>query len=84
MKKVTLYALSTCPWCRKTKKLLADHKIPFDCVDYDLTDKKGQERVNEDMKKRGGGTAFPFIIIDEVSIEGYNPEKIKQCLGITG
>ena len=28
-KKVHLYALSTCGWCRKAKKFLEDNKIPF-------------------------------------------------------
>ena len=36
MKQVTLYTLSTCPWCRKAKKFFTDNNIPFTDIDYDL------------------------------------------------
>ena len=29
MKKVSLYTLSTCPWCRKAKQFFAERNIPF-------------------------------------------------------
>ena len=36
MKKVSMYTLSTCPWCRKTKKFFKDKNIQFEFIDYDL------------------------------------------------
>ena len=41
MKKVSMYTLSTCPWCHKTKKYFTDHNIPFKYVDYDLQSAAG-------------------------------------------
>jgi len=41
---IVLYALSTCPWCRKTKKLLEDLSVEYYFGDVDLmndADKKG-------------------------------------------
>ncbi|MDD5660242.1 MAG: glutaredoxin domain-containing protein [Actinomycetota bacterium] len=35
-KKVMLYALSTCIWCRKTKMLLDELGIAYDYMDVDL------------------------------------------------
>ena len=33
---VFLYALSTCPWCRKAKQWFTDTGVPFEFVDVDL------------------------------------------------
>jgi glutaredoxin len=82
MEKVLMYTLSTCPWCRKTKQFFTDKKIPFDFIDYDLADKKEQERIKSEMSKYGGAIAFPFVIIGEEAVVGYNPEKYAELLGL--
>jgi glutaredoxin-like protein NrdH len=33
---IVLYALSTCPWCKKTKKLLEDMGVDYYFGDVDL------------------------------------------------
>jgi glutaredoxin len=78
--KVSMYTLSTCPWCRKTKKFFTDRKIPFEYIDYDLADEKVQEKIMEEMSEYGG-SAFPFVKIDGNIVIGYNPEKYSQILG---
>ncbi len=80
MKKVTMYTLSTCPWCRKTKKFFQDKKIPFEYVDYDLADEKEQDRISKDMMKYTGHIAFPFVRIGDEVIIGYNPEKYEELI----
>jgi glutaredoxin len=80
MKKVTIFALSTCPWCRKAKQFFTDKNIPFECVEYDLAGKEEKDRVLKEMTRLGGGRSFPFVIIDDVAVEGFNPEKYEQCL----
>jgi len=82
MEKVVMYTLSTCPWCRKTKQFFTDKKIPFDFIDYDLADEKEQERIKSEMSEYGGSIAFPFVIIGEEAIVGYNPEKYAELLGL--
>jgi glutaredoxin len=82
MKKVVVYALSTCPWCRKTKQFLKDNKIEFEFVDYDLAKEKEQERILSKMKRFGGGSSFPFVIVGEEAVEGYDPERLSQLLDI--
>src|SRR5687767_1795628 len=63
MKKVSGYTLSTCPWCHKTKKYFRDHNIPFQYVDYDLQNSAEQERIEREMKNRGGPLSFPWVLI---------------------
>ena len=81
MKKVNLYALSTCPWCKKTKKFFTENNVQFDFIDYDLADATSQKRIIADME-RYGATGFPFVMIEDDTIEGYNPDRYKQLLGL--
>jgi glutaredoxin len=82
MKKVMLYALSTCPWCMKTKQFFKDNKVAFDFIDYDLADEGEQEKIMADLNKYGSSGSFPVIIIGDEVIIGYNPDKIAKALEI--
>ena len=78
--KVRLYTLSTCPWCRKTKKWFKDKGVPFEFVDYDLASEQEQEKIGQEMMKHTGHISFPFVDIDGNVVIGYNPEKYEQLL----
>ncbi|MCZ7360680.1 MAG: glutaredoxin family protein [Candidatus Methanoperedens sp.] len=78
--KVFMYTLSTCPWCRKTKKFFSERNIPLDYVDYDLAAENEQDKIMEEMKRSGGTMAFPFVRIDDEIIVGYNPEKYSELI----
>jgi glutaredoxin len=69
-----MYTLSTCPWCRKTKKFFTEHNIPFDFIDYDLADEETQERIMKELDANGAN-GFPFVKIGNDVIIGYNPER---------
>ena len=47
MKTVSMYTLSTCPWCRKTKAFFTKHNVPFTFIDYDLADEATQSRISD-------------------------------------
>jgi glutaredoxin len=81
MKKVSIYTLSTCPWCRKTKNFFTEHKIPFTYIDYDLTDEVTQRRISQELDE-AGATGFPFVRINDEVISGYQPELYMRALGI--
>jgi glutaredoxin len=80
MKKVAMYTLSTCPWCRKTRKFFKDAGVEFNFVDYDLADETTQDRIVDEMSKQTGSIAFPFVKIENEIVQGYNPEKYRQLL----
>jgi len=84
MPKVKLYTLSTCPWCHRAKRFFQDKHIAVDCVDYDLAGAKEQEKILAEMKGYGGGESFPLIVIGGEVIEGFDPERFSQCLGLDG
>jgi glutaredoxin len=81
MKRVTVYALSTCPWCRKIKDLLTEHGVPFDFIDYDLADEATQKRIMEELD-REGTSLFPFVRIDGIPVTGYQPDRVLELLGL--
>ncbi len=78
--KVSMYTLSTCPWCRKTKKFFADRGIPYTFVDYDLANEATQEKIMQELDAVGA-TGFPFVRIDDQVIVGFQPERYSSALG---
>lgn len=81
MKKVSMYTLSTCPWCRKTKKFFTEKNVSFDFIDYDLADEATQKRIITDME-RYKASGFPFVMINGDTVEGYNPDRYTKLLGL--
>jgi glutaredoxin len=75
-----MYTLSTCPWCRKTKKFFKDLNVDFDYIDYDLADEATQKMIMDDMGQNGGSLSFPFVKVDGKFVQGYNPEKFRELL----
>jgi glutaredoxin len=81
MNNVRMYTLSTCPWCKKTKKFFKDHKIPFEYTDYDLADDETREKILNEMRQHGAN-GFPYVKIGDNIVVGYNPEEYSQLMGI--
>lgn len=81
MKKITIYSLSTCLWCKKTKKYFEDKKIKFEAVDYDKQDEAAQEKMKAEMKEAGYACTFPFIRIGDACVQGYDPDEFEKLLG---
>ncbi|MHB1356501.1 MAG: glutaredoxin family protein [Anaerolineae bacterium] len=85
MVSVKLYTLSTCPWCKKVKRFLDEHNVVYSCVDYDLADSDEQQRIQAEIKAyTGNGVSFPYAVIGDVVVMGYNPERYSELLGIKG
>jgi glutaredoxin len=81
---VMVYALSTCPWCRKTKQWFDDSKIPYDCVDVDTLPDEEQDTVADRAFELSGGRRFPVVVINGEVIVGYNPDKFLEHLKAWG
>jgi glutaredoxin len=81
--RVLLYALSTCAWCGKTKKFLADNSVEYVYIDVDLCTDEEYEQICRDILERGGRIAFPTLIVDDSRlITGFNEDVIREALGI--
>jgi glutaredoxin-like protein NrdH len=76
--KVKLYTLSTCIWCKKTKRHLKDLGVAFDYIDVDLLPLKERTIAEKEMDK-WNSDSYPLIIVDEKEcIRGYEPDEINR------
>jgi glutaredoxin-like protein NrdH len=66
---IMLYALSTCGWCSKTKKL--------------LDDLEGEDRMSAtaEVERWNPRRSFPTLIIDDTTcIIGFKEDEIKKAI----
>jgi len=81
--KVMLYALSTCVWCNKTKKLLSDLGVDYSYIYVDLLKGDERKRTLEEVKRHNPNVSFPTTVIDdERCIVGYKEREIKEALDL--
>lgn len=81
--RVFVYAISTCAWCKRAKKFLADNGIEYEYVDVDLCNKKEQGEIRNDILNRGGRLSYPTVIVDDkILITGFKEDEIREALEI--
>jgi len=81
--KVTLYALSTCVWCKMTKQFLTDNGVEFAFVDVDLLEGDDREEVHKAILSKGATLSYPTVIIDDKTvITGFKKDQLKEVLGV--
>ena len=79
---IVLYALSTCTWCKKTKKLLEDLGVEYYFDDVDLMTDAEKKDAMVVIQKWNPSMSFPTIIIDNASsIVGFQENKLKEMFG---
>lgn len=77
MAQVTVYSTPTCPWCKKTKRLLEAHKVPY--TDLDVA---SDVAARQEMVRKSGQMGVPVIEIDGQIITGYDEARVKELLHI--
>jgi glutaredoxin len=80
--KITLYTLSTCSHCMRTKRFFKEQGIETEIIDVDLLTGAERERVMNEVRKHNPDCSFPTICIDEDVIVGFNEDKLRKALGI--
>jgi glutaredoxin len=79
--KVLMYAISTCAWCKMTKRFLKDNDVQYEYVDVDLTSDEDHEKIREEIVSRGAEPSYPTIIVDgKTVITGFRKDQIKEAL----
>lgn len=80
---IKLYALSTCVWCSKVKKLLSDLGVKHEYIDVDELSGKQQAAIREQLDAIDPDWRFPCLVIDggRVCICGFKEQDIKEALG---
>lgn len=62
-KKVLLYGLSTCPYCRRAKEFIEQHNIQYDLVYVDLLQGAEKEEAVKKVAEYNPRLSFPTIVI---------------------
>ena len=78
---VLLFALSTCGWCAKTKKLLNDLGVAYDYEYVDLLEGKSQSEAIDKIRKWNPSSSFPTLIVNnQKCIVGFKEDDIREAL----
>jgi glutaredoxin len=80
-KKVRLYALSTCPECKRVKQFLDKRNIKYELIEVDLLDSGEQWVTSKELKRYNPEVTYPTLVIEE-TIKGLDEEAIRNALGI--
>ena len=81
-KKVTLYALSTCGWCRRTKEMLNEGKVEYEYCDVDELTGDEKEKIGAVVQKLNPHGSFPTILIGDDVVVGFDEDRIKRLLAL--
>ena len=82
---VKLFAISTCGWCKKTKRFLEEQGVEFDCDDVDLLDEEEKSAAREQVARFNPRRSFPTLVVDEDEnkvVVGFNEQKLREVLGL--
>lgn len=78
---VMLYALSTCIWCKKTKKLLDTLGVEYRFIWVDQLSGAEEDEVMAQVKKHNPECTFPTLVVDgKRCIVGFKEPEIRQAL----
>ena len=79
--KIVLYALSTCVWCRRTKKLLGELGVAYDFVFIDQKSATEREAYKDEIRKHNPRCSYPTLVLnDERCIVGFQDTEIREAL----
>jgi len=78
---IMLYAISTCAWCKKTKKFLKSLGVEYRYIDVDMLNPDEKEKINGEVMKWNPQRNYPMMVINnEKCIVGYKEDEIKEAL----
>jgi len=81
--KVTLYALSTCVWCKMTKQFLSENGVAYEFIDVDLLEEDDKDKAHDAITSKGAPLSYPTIIVDDKTvITGFKKDQLKEALNV--
>jgi glutaredoxin len=79
---VVVYALSTCPWCKRAREWFTAQQVACEFINIDeLPDQEGDAAADK-AHELSGSHAFPVVVIDGSVVVGFRPERYADLLGI--
>lgn len=79
-KKIKIYALSTCIWCKKTIEYFNKKNIKFEHIYVDLLDQPEKTKVMKELESLNPKANYPTISIGDKVIVGYKVKDFEEEL----
>ena len=79
--KPKMFAISTCPRCRRVKQYLNSRGIDYDVVDVDLLPVEERSEVLADLRKLVPALAFPVILMEKRILYGTDVTEVGEAFG---
>ena len=78
---VRLFALSTCIWCKKTKKLLDSLKVSYDYIFVDKLESDVKDEVVKEVEKWNPSCSYPTLVFNnQTCVTGFKEREIRELL----
>lgn len=74
-KKIKVYGVPGCPFCKRTKEFLKSKGLNFEDIDV-----AADHNLAKEMVEKSGQMSVPVIEIDEEIVIGFDKEKIETLL----
>jgi glutaredoxin len=83
--RLTVYALSTCAFCKKSMRFLEEKGLSYRYVYLDQLDLDLKREVKGELKSKFDNLpVFPVLTIDETeALSGFTEEKWSERLGLS-
>jgi len=81
-RKVKVFTISTCGWCKKVKNFLAEQDVEYEYIDIDQVEGEKKKKVRDELKKYNSKMSCPTLVIDEGEkiIIGFKKDEIREAL----
>jgi glutaredoxin-like protein NrdH len=85
MRTVKGYFLSTCGWCKKTRRLLDENNVDYEYEYVDLLSGDEKARVLEEVSQYNPRRSFPTVVVSNGETEiviGFQEDRLREVLGL--
>jgi glutaredoxin-like protein NrdH len=85
MRTVKGYFISTCGWCKKTKRLLDDNNVDYEYEYVDLLSGSEKARALDEVSQYNPRKSFPTVVVSNGQTEvvvGFKETRLREVLGL--
>jgi glutaredoxin len=81
--KIVFYGLSTCGWCRKTKRFLDAAGVEYELIYVDLLTGAERQRVMAEIGRWNPRQSFPTVVVDDTTaVVGFREGRLREVLDL--
>ena len=85
MRQVKGYFISTCGWCKKTKRFLDESQVDYEYEYLDLLSPSEKTRALAEVSQHNPRKSFPTVVVQNDHTEvviGFKEDRLREVLGL--